>query len=139
MKLKGKVALITGGARGTGRSHALRLASLGADIVIADIDLEAYKEIGEKISAHSVVDEVHGLGVRCMGIECDLGKKAQVQKMVQRALKEFGRIDILVNNAGGMVGKPENSYPSLVSEEVCFTKPSPTGPGTLESCRRQRY
>jgi NAD(P)-dependent dehydrogenase (short-subunit alcohol dehydrogenase family) len=121
MKLKGKVVLITGGARGIGRSHALRLGSLGADIVIADINLEAYKEIGEKISAHSVVDEVHGLGVRCMGIECDLGKKTEVQTMVQRVLKEFDRIDILVNNAGGMVGKPENSYPSLVSEEDIVT------------------
>jgi NAD(P)-dependent dehydrogenase (short-subunit alcohol dehydrogenase family) len=117
MKLKGKVALITGAARGIGRSHALRLARLGADIVINDINLEAHKEIGERITANTVEDEVRALGVRCMGIECDVGKKSQAQEMVQKALKEFGKVDILINNAGGAVGKFENSFPSLVSEE----------------------
>lgn len=64
-----------------------------------------------------MVDEVHTLGVRCIGIECDVGNKAEAQDMVQRTLKEFGKVDILINNAGGMVGKPEDSFPSLVSEE----------------------
>ena len=57
-KLKGKLALVTGAARGIGRSHALRLASLGADIVINDINLESYKEFGERLSAPTVMDEV---------------------------------------------------------------------------------
>ena len=75
MKLKGKVALITGAARAIGRSHALRLARLGADIVINDLNLESYKEFGEEITAPTVVEEVSALGVRSIGIEADVGKK----------------------------------------------------------------
>ena len=77
-KLKGKLALVTGAARGIGRSHALRLASLGADIVINDINLESYKEFGERLSAPTVMDEVRALGVRCSGIEADVGNRDQV-------------------------------------------------------------
>ncbi|HXZ37099.1 MAG TPA: SDR family NAD(P)-dependent oxidoreductase, partial [Thermodesulfobacteriota bacterium] len=69
MKLKGKVALITGAARAIGRTHALRLAGLGADIVVNDINLESYKEFEEKITAPTVVEELNALGVRSIGIE----------------------------------------------------------------------
>ena len=117
MKLKGKVALITGAARAIGRSHALRLARLGADIVINDLNLESYKEFGEKISAPTVVEELTALGVRSMGIEADVGKKAQVEAMVKRVLDEFGHIDILINNAGGLAGEVVKSYASLAPEE----------------------
>ena len=55
MKLKDKVAIVTGAAGGIGRAHVLRLARLGADVVINDIDLEAYKKYGEKITEDSVV------------------------------------------------------------------------------------
>jgi len=57
MKLRGKVALVTGAARGIGRSHALRLAQLGADVVINDINLESFKEFGEQITVPTVVEE----------------------------------------------------------------------------------
>jgi 3-oxoacyl-[acyl-carrier protein] reductase len=117
MKLKGKVALVTGAARAIGRSHALRLARLGADIAINDIDLESYKEFGEKLTKASVVEEVQALGVRCIGIEADVAKKDQVKVMVKEVLNEFGHIDILINNAGGLAGEPTQSYASLVSEE----------------------
>ncbi|MGF6413519.1 NAD(P)-dependent dehydrogenase (short-subunit alcohol dehydrogenase family) [Paraburkholderia sp. MM5482-R2] len=62
MKLTGKVAIVTGGARGLGRSYALCLAKLGADIAVVDIDLNAAREFGETLSAASVMDEVKAIG-----------------------------------------------------------------------------
>jgi 3-oxoacyl-[acyl-carrier protein] reductase len=117
MKLKGKVALVTGGARGIGRCHALRLARLGADLAVNDIDLASYKEFGETLSAASVVEEVRSLGGRCIGIEADVGKKDRVESMVEQVLAEYGHIDILINNAGGLAGEPSESYAATVSEE----------------------
>jgi len=117
MKLQGKVALVTGGARAIGRAHALRLARLGADVVINDINLESFKEFGEEISAPTVMDEVRALGVRSIGITADVGKKDQVNEMVQQVLAEFGHIDILINNAGGLAGQVAKSFASSVSEE----------------------
>ena len=117
MKLKGRVALVTGAARGIGRAHALRLAQLGADVVINDINLEAFKEFGETITADNVMEEVRALGVKSTGIEADVGKKEQVEVMVKKVLNEFGHIDILINNAGGLAGEIAASFASSVSEE----------------------
>ncbi len=117
MTLKGKVALITGAGRGIGRAHALRLARQGADVVVNDIDLESYKEFGEKITAPTVVEEIRSLGVRSIGIEANVAKRDQVQAMVKKILDEFGHIDILVNNAGGLAGEVMKSYASLGPEE----------------------
>ena len=115
-KLKGKLALVTGAARGIGRSHALYLARLGADIVINDIDLESYKEFGEEITAPTVAEEVRALGVKCLDIEADVGNKGQVKAMFKKVLDECGHIDILVNNAGGLAGKVSESFASSVPE-----------------------
>ena len=117
MKLKGKVALITGAARGIGRAHAHRLAGLGADIAINDIDLESYKEFGEDITASSVVDEIKNLGVRAIGIESDVGKKENAEELIRKVTDELGQIDILINNAGGLAGNVKESYASSVSLE----------------------
>jgi 3-oxoacyl-[acyl-carrier protein] reductase len=116
-KLDGKLALVSGATRGIGRAHALRLARLGADVVINDIDLESYKEFGEKISAPTVADEVRALGVRCIGIEADVADKNQVTSMFKTVLDEFRHIDILINNAGGLVGEVSQSFASSVSEK----------------------
>lgn len=117
MKLKGKVALVTGAARAIGRAHALRLARQGADIVVNDIDLESYREFGEEIGAASVVEEVEALGVRCIGVRADVTSKSQVEAMVLEATETLGPIDILVNNAGGLAGEVLSSFASTVSEE----------------------
>jgi 3-oxoacyl-[acyl-carrier protein] reductase len=117
MKLKGKVALITGAARGIGRAHALRLAGLGADIAINDIDLESYKEFEEDITASSVMDEIKNLGVRAIGIESDVGNKENAEELIRKVTNELGQIDILVNNAGGLAGHIKESYASSVSLE----------------------
>ena len=116
MKLKGKVALITGAARGIGRAHALRLARLGADIVINDVDLASYKVYEEAADRGSVIDQVEALGVKALGIECHAGKHDQAADMVARTLDRFGRIDILVNNAGGIAGEIKDSFAATVSE-----------------------
>jgi len=116
MKLKGKVALITGAGRGIGRAHALRLASLGADIVINDIDLDSHKEFGETITAETVMDEVLALGVRCVGLQADVTRKKEVDAMIKDAMDSFGAIDILINNAGGLAGDVMQSFASSVNE-----------------------
>lgn len=117
MKLKGKVALVTGAARGIGRAHALRLARLGADVAINDINLDSYKEFGENITASSVVEEINALGVRAIGIESDVGKKEQAEELIRDVTKELGHIDIMINNAGGLAGEILESYASSVSFE----------------------
>ena len=100
-KLKGMVALVTGAGRGLGRAYALRLAQLGADVVVNDISFTAHNEFHEKLTAPSVSDECLALGVRSVGIETDVTDPAKVQEMMDRIENELGRLDILVNNAGG--------------------------------------
>lgn len=116
MELKGQVAVVTGGGRGIGRAYALRLAKLGADVVINDINLESAKEFGEELTAPTVMDEVRGLGRRCLGIQADVSDKRAVDSMFKQILSEFGRVDILVNNAGGLAGDRTRSYASKMPE-----------------------
>jgi 3-oxoacyl-[acyl-carrier protein] reductase len=92
MKLKGKVALITGGGTGIGRAISIHFAKEGAAIAINYSKSEA--EAG-KTSA-----EVKGLGVFSSIVRADVSSDKQVRVMVDQTQKEFGRIDILVNNAG---------------------------------------
>jgi NAD(P)-dependent dehydrogenase (short-subunit alcohol dehydrogenase family) len=117
MKLRGRVALITGAARGIGRAHALRLAGLGAAVVVNDIDLASFKEYAESAGGASVVEEVRAKGVECLPIQADVTNKENVEALVRQALDAFGHIDILVNNAGGLAGQVLESFASSVSEE----------------------
>lgn len=91
MKLRGKVAIVTGGGSGIGRATCLELASQGADIVVADLNREA---------AQGVAGEVSALGHKALPVRVDVTDSRQVKDMVEQALKELGQIDILVNNAG---------------------------------------
>ncbi len=109
MKLKGKVALVTGGARGLGRAYVLHLARLGADVVINDVDLNAAAEYNETLDAATVMEEVAALGSRALGVQADVTDKDAVDAMFEEALGTFGRIDILITNAGGALRSPPNT------------------------------
>ncbi|MDD4989864.1 MAG: 3-oxoacyl-ACP reductase FabG [Candidatus Pacebacteria bacterium] len=95
--LKNKVAIITGARRGMGRAHALKLASLGCKVVVADIS---------KDDCQKVADEIKEMGGQAVACQCDVSNKEEVEKMISLAVKEFGRVDILVNNAAILQWKP---------------------------------
>ncbi len=100
-RLRGQVALITGAGRGLGRAYALRLAQLGADIVVNDVDLASAEQVSEPLTAGSVAEEIRQLGRQAIGITADVTCETAVERMVDEALSSFGQIDILINNAGG--------------------------------------
>lgn len=135
MKLKGKVALVTGAARGIGQAHAIRLARLGANVAVNDINLESYKEFDEEIDAESVVDLVGREGVEAIGIEANVCDQDEVQAMVERVVSHFGRIDFLVNNAGGIAGKADQSYAASVSFEDIKNTMDRNLMGTIFCCQ----
>ncbi len=87
--LTGRVAIVTGAARGIGQAIACALAREGADVVAADL-----------LSVDETVSDVRGRGRRTLGAACDVTKSADVAAVVKSCLDEFGKIDILVNNAG---------------------------------------
>lgn len=90
--LKGKTAIVTGSARGIGKAIALKLASLGANIVINDIP--------SSTEAEATADEIRALGVGAAVALGDVRNIEDVKNMVDTAVNEFGTVDILVNNAG---------------------------------------
>lgn len=103
MKLAGKVAIVTGGARGNGFAAARLLAQEGADVALADIcaDIPTVPyPLSTAETLKQAVAEIEKLGRRALGIKCDVRQAADVQAMVQQVLDTFGRVDILVNNAG---------------------------------------
>ncbi len=103
MKLEGKVAIVTGGARGNGLAAAKLLAQEGADIVIADIceDISTVPyALSTPATMDAAVEAIKKLGRKAIGIKCDVRKAAEVEAMVKQALDTFGKVDILVNNAG---------------------------------------
>ena len=96
MTLGGKVAIVTGAARGLGQEYCRRLAAEGAAVVAADI-----RDPRETVAA------VTGSGGKAIGVAADIAKMADCSAMAEAALKAFGRIDVLVNNAalyGGLKG-----------------------------------
>jgi NAD(P)-dependent dehydrogenase (short-subunit alcohol dehydrogenase family) len=117
--LLGKVALVTGSARGLGRAYALRLARLGADVVINDINLHAARQYNEELEggAETVSEEIERMGRRSFGVVADVTDPEQVQDMVGQIKERYGRVDILVNNAGGQLAPNERSYAATMPRE----------------------
>lgn len=97
MKLKDKIAIVTGSKRGIGKSIALEFAKEGAKVVVSDIDLKECQD---------VCDEIKKLGSDAIAIKCDVSKKEDVDNMVEKTIQKFKKIDILVNNAGVAPMKP---------------------------------
>lgn len=103
-KLSGEVAIVTGGARGIGRALAHRLADLGADVAILDIDLHSYKQFKEEevlMTADTTVEECQAKGVRAIGIEVDCTDQPAVQAAVDQVAKELGSPTICIADCGG--------------------------------------
>ena len=105
--LEGKVAIVTGAARyrGIGRGIAIELAEQGTDVVAVGSPRapEAYPEHEREIAwrgVESVAEEVERLGRRGFGIDADLTKRDDTERVVRETVDRFGRVDILVNNAG---------------------------------------
>jgi NAD(P)-dependent dehydrogenase (short-subunit alcohol dehydrogenase family) len=96
MRLAGKATIITGAGSGIGREAAILFAQEGARVMVADRDLSA---------ATRVADEITKAGGQAIAQGVDVAREAEVKAMIERAVKEFGRLDVLVNNAGyGIAG-----------------------------------
>ena len=89
--LKGKVAIVTGAAKGMGKADSIKLANAGAKVVLCDIDLPGCQQVAEEIK------KMRG---EAIAVKCDTSKKAEIDNVVIETIKKFGKIDILVNNAG---------------------------------------
>jgi 3-oxoacyl-[acyl-carrier protein] reductase len=132
--LSGRVALVTGGSRGLGRADALTLAQAGADVVIADIqiesdesaDAERYGPLAQAARSQGLIHteetakEIEAMGRRALALKCDVTDTAQVDGVVSRTLEELGSVDILVNNAGTLdhVGQLLNQVPELWERDL---------------------
>lgn len=110
-KLKSKIALITGGDSGIGRSVSVLFAREGADIVICYLD--------EDQDAQDTRKMVEDAGRRCLLIKCDLQDQDEIKKIVEQTLQEFKTINILVNNAG--VQYPQKSISDISPEQLFKT------------------
>ena len=97
MLLADRVAIVTGGANGIGRAIALKFASEGCTLAIADIDL---------FQGTRTADEARKFGQEALSLKCDSTNYREVETCVKKVLDKFGRVDILVNNAGGMSAAP---------------------------------
>ncbi len=91
MRLSGKSAIVTGAGRGIGKATALQFAREGADVLVPDLDPVTSEQIAQAIQA---------LGRNGIPLQMDVTRLADIQRMVDTAIREFGKIDILVNNAG---------------------------------------
>lgn len=107
-RLKGKVAIITGGDSGIGRAVAVAFAREGANVVISYLD--------EEVDARKTQELVEERGGKALLIAGDVSKEKHCQRIVQQAIKKFGRLDILVNNAA--VQYPQESLEGITADQL---------------------
>lgn len=99
MRLKDKIAVVTGGAQGLGRIVSVTLAEEGANVIVCDINEKGVEE---------TVNDIKKIGRASLGMKTDVSNEKEVLDMVGKTLEVFGRIDILVNNAGGSLNAPDS-------------------------------
>ncbi|MGH7278022.1 MAG: SDR family NAD(P)-dependent oxidoreductase [Candidatus Rokuibacteriota bacterium] len=107
--LTGRVAIVTGAGRGLGKTIALGLAEHGADVVVVSRTLAQVEKAATEISA---------LGRKTLALQVDTSRRADVERMVDRALEGWGRIDVLVNNAGIDIIKPAVDYAEAEWDQI---------------------
>ncbi|HRK54050.1 MAG TPA: SDR family oxidoreductase [Cyclobacteriaceae bacterium] len=105
--LKGKTAIVTGGANGIGKATALILAKHGANISIGDFNLE---------NAKATAKEIETIGVKAIAVACNVLKDSDLVNLVETTVKQLGGIHILINNAGGGGGGRENPFEVSVDD-----------------------
>jgi NAD(P)-dependent dehydrogenase (short-subunit alcohol dehydrogenase family) len=106
--LEGKVAIITGGAKGLGRAFAIAFAEEGAKLALGDIDVEGVKETAEEVSAK---------GGECVWFKADVTDAEGLKKMAEGTVKKFGKIDVLVNNAAYYFGVERRPFTAITVQE----------------------
>jgi NAD(P)-dependent dehydrogenase (short-subunit alcohol dehydrogenase family) len=112
MMLSGKVAIVTGGAKGIGRGIALKFAAEGCAVAIADINADA---------ANSTLEDIQKKGGKGLARQCDVTNSTQVQAVVAQTNAKLGKVDILVNNAGGLPSRfpvdkmPEEEWDKVIA------------------------
>ena len=111
--LEGKTVLITGGARGLGRAMAIAAARSGANV--------AFTYLSSKDESKATIDELNALGVKALGIQCDVRSEASIQKAVAEVTKKFKTIDVLINNAGVYETAPFPEITAAQWDEVFAT------------------
>lgn len=136
--LSGRAALVTGGARGIGRAYALRLAKLGADVAVMDLDLgglgaeESDEPTDDGIATHKAIAQ---LGRNGVGFEVDVTDERGLADAVAGAVTELGGLDIVVCNAGGGSGSMTDSLASRADERHVDEVLRRNLVGTISTCR----
>ena len=137
--LAGKVALVTGSGRGLGRVMADRLASLGADVALHDLDRTRSAVYGEAQDLDEVAHDVARHGTRVTTVLGNIGDPAAVAEMARQVTSELGTVDVLVNCAGGDIGsrggKPDPNTALDIALEDIQTETNNNLIGTLLVCQ----
>jgi 3-oxoacyl-[acyl-carrier protein] reductase len=138
-ELSGKIAFVTGSGRGLGNAMAMRLAELGADVAVHDLDWTAPAKYGESENLGVVARKIEKLGVRSVAVMGNIGDKAVGAAMKREIEAKLGMVDVLVNCAGGDIGasggKPNPNTALDISFEDIQTLINNNLIGTMLMCQ----
>lgn len=104
--LEDKIALVTGGGQGLGEAISYRLAHEGCHVIIADLNEQAAMD-----TANAIIKNEADTGRKAIGLKVDVTDEGQVTEMVNRVVREFGRLDLLISNAGVLISEAVEDFP----------------------------